>query len=107
MCEKLAFLVGRNYRIDGQETVVISGAVEGRHTVSENGNEIFTDESRQYADECIKKYFPSLSVVGWVRVQPEYGTFMMAKDEIYHKNNFRTGQEVFFVIDPAEMQDCM
>ena len=105
--EKLAFLAGRHYSINGQDTVVISGAVEGRYSAVENGNEAFTKESWVYADECMKKYFPSLSVVGWVRVQPEFGTFMMAKDEKYHKDNFKSKWQVFFVIDPAEMQDSM
>lgn len=105
--EKLAVLAGRYYRVDGQDTVVISGAVEGKYTIKENGNEIFTDETWEYVAEQMKKYFSDLSIIGWVRVQPEYGTFMMAKDEIFHKECFKNNWQVFFVIDPAEMQDAM
>lgn len=104
--EKLAVLAGRYYRIDGQDTVVISGAIQGKYTVKENGNEIFTDETWKYVSEQMEKYFSDLSIVGWVRIQPEYGTFMMAKDEIFHKECFKNKWQVFFVIDPAEMQDC-
>jgi len=103
--EKLAVLVGRFYRVDGQDTVVISGAIEGRYTVKENGNEIFTDETWNFVSEQREKFFSELSVVGWVRVQPEYGTLMMAKDESFHKECFKNKWQVFFVIDPAEMHD--
>jgi len=105
--EKLAVLVGRFYRVDGQDTVVISGAIEGKYSIKENGNEIFTDETWDFVSSQMEKYFPGLSVVGWVRVQPEYGTFMMAKDEAFHKECFKYKWQVFFVIDPSEMQDSI
>ena len=39
--EKLAVLLGRHYSVDGQDTVVVSGAVDAKYTAEENGNEIF------------------------------------------------------------------
>ena len=43
--EKLAALIGRHYVVNGQETVVISGAIQGRGTVQENGMERFSEET--------------------------------------------------------------
>lgn len=105
--EKLSVLLGRHYSVDGQDTVVVSGAVEAKHTAEENGNEIFTEKSREFVRGQMQKYFPDLSVVGWVRIQPEYGTFMMAKDETYHKNHFRNKWNILMVMDPSEMQDAL
>ena len=39
--EKLAALIGRHYIVNGQETVVISGAIQGKDTVQEGGVERF------------------------------------------------------------------
>ena len=87
--EKLAALVGRYYVVNGQETVVISGAIQGRGTVQENGMERFTDETWEYIDGQLQKYFAGMSIVGWVHCQPGFGAFLMAKDEAFHREYFK------------------
>ena len=46
--EKLAALIGRHYVVNGQETVVISGAIQGKGTIQENGMERFSEETWEY-----------------------------------------------------------
>ena len=104
--EKIAVLAGRYYKIDDCDTVVISGAIQGKFSENIDGNEVFTDETWNYVNEEMTKYFPSLSVMGWVRVQPEFGTLALAKDESFHKECFKNKRQVFFVSDPVEEQDC-
>ena len=68
--EKLAALVGRHYVVNGQETVVISGAIQGKGAVQENGAERFTEESWEYIGGQMQKYFKGMTIVGWVHCQP-------------------------------------
>ncbi|MBQ4347204.1 MAG: LysM peptidoglycan-binding domain-containing protein, partial [Firmicutes bacterium] len=47
-----------------------------------------------------------LSVVGWVHTQPGYGAFLMARDEVYHRENFPSEHQVLYVLDPTENMDA-
>ena len=103
--EKLAALVGRHYVVNEQETVVISGAIQGRGTVQENGVERFTDETWEYIDGQMQKYFAGMSIVGWVHCQPGFGAFLMAKDEVFHREYFKEKWQVLYVLDTVDKLD--
>ena len=103
--EKLAALVGRHYVVNGQETVVISGAIQGQETVQENGGERFTDETWEYIGGQMQKYFKGMSIVGWVHCQPGFGAFLMAKDEGFHREYFKEKWQVLYVLDTVDKLD--
>ena len=103
--EKLAVLVGRHYVVNGQETVVISGAIQGQETVQENGVERFTDESWECIGGQMQKYFKGMSIVGWVHCQPGFGAFLMAKDETFHREYFKEKWQVLYVLDTVDKLD--
>ena len=103
--EKLAALVGRHYVVNGQETVVISGAIQGQETVQENGVERFTDESWECIGGQMQKYFKGMSIVGWVHCQPGFGAFLMAKDETFHREYFKEKWQVLYVLDTVDKLD--
>ena len=103
--EKLAALVGRHYVVNGQETVVISGAIQGKGTVQENGVERFTDETWEYIGGQMQKYFAGMSIVGWVHCQPGFGAFLMAKDEGFHREYFKEKWQVLYVLDTVDKLD--
>ena len=103
--EKLAVLIGRHYVVNGQETVVISGAIQGRETVQENGAECFSEGSWEYIGGQIQRYFKGMEIVGWVHCQPGFGAFLMAKDEGYHKEYFREKWKVLFALDTMDKLD--
>lgn len=103
--EKLAALIGRHYIVDGQETVVISGAIQGKETVQENGMERFSEETWEYIGGQMQTYFKGMSIVGWVHCQPGFGAFLMAKDEAFHREYFKEQWQVLFVLDTVDKLD--
>lgn len=103
--DKLAVLVGRHDIVNGQETVVICGAIQGKATVQENGLERFSRESWEYAGHQIQKYFKGMTVVGWVHCQPGFGAFLMTKDEDFHREYFKENWQVLFVLDTTDRLD--
>ena len=103
--EKLAALIGRHYVVNGQETVVISGAIQGKGTVQDNGMERFSEETWEYIGGQMQTYFKGMSIVGWVHCQPGFGAFLMAKDETFHREYFREKWQVLFVLDTVDKLD--
>ena len=103
--EKLAALIGRHYVVNGQETVVISGAVQGKGTIQENGVERFSEETWEYIGGQMQTYFKGMTIVGWVHCQPGFGAFLMAKDETFHREYFREKWQVLFVLDTVDKLD--
>ena len=103
--EKLAALIGRHAVINGQETVVISGAIQGKGTVQENGVERFSEETWEYLGGQMERYFKGMSIVGWVHCQPGFGAFLMAKDENFHREYFKEKWQVLFVLDTVDKLD--
>ena len=104
--EKLMVLAGKHTYINNCDVVIISGVIQAKNTAEENGALTFTDESWIYINEQMRKYFDGLSVLGWCHVQPEFGIFMMARDEVFHKRCFKNKFQVFCTIDPMEKQEC-
>ena len=103
--EKLAVLVGRHFVVNGQETVVISGMIQAKETVQENGAERFTDKTWEHIGEQMQKYFKGMSIVGWVHCQPGFGAFLMAKDEGFHREYFKEKWQVLYVLDTVDKLD--
>ena len=103
--EKLAALIGRHYIVNGQETVVISGAIQGKGTVQENGMERFGEETWEYIGGQMQTYFKGQKIVGWVHCQPGFGAFLMTKDEVFHREYFKEKWQVLFVLDTADKLD--
>ena len=101
-CEKLAFLVGKDMLIDGQRYIFISGAIQGRYSEAEDGNEVFTEKSYAYCAEQLKTYFPGLNLIGWMQSQPGYGVLLNPAYADYHMENFTAPCNVLFVMDPEE-----
>ena len=104
--EKLMVLVGNHTYINDCDVVIVSGAIQGKYSVEENGTQVFTDESWLYINEQMRKYFDGMVIIGWCHVQPEFGIFMMARDEVFHKKCFKNSYQVFCTLDPMERQEC-
>lgn len=104
--EKLAALAGRAMVVDGQEVIVISGAIQAKDTAMYRGVLSFTEKTWDYINSQMEIYFKGLSLVGWVHTQPGFGAFMIAQDETFHKERFPKSHQVLFVIDPVEKADA-
>ena len=103
--EKLAALIGKHYEIEGQDVLVISGAIQGKETVQQNGVECFSEETWEYIGGQMQTYFKGMNIVGWVHCQPSFGSFLMARDEAFHKEYFKEKWQVLFVVDTMDKLD--
>ena len=100
--ERLAFLVGRQMVIDGQQFLFIGGAIYGRFCEKHEGHLRFTEKSAEYAEEMLEEFFPGMEIVGWMQSQPSYGTYLNQYYAAYHLRQFRKAFQVMFVADPLE-----
>lgn len=91
--------------MDGQETLVISGAIQGKGTVQENGMERFSAETWEYIGGQMENYFKGMTILGWVHCQPGFGAFLTAKDEEFHKEYFKEKWQTLFVLDTMDKLD--
>lgn len=103
--EKLAALVGRHYLVDGQDTLIISGAIQGKGASYQNGTLSFSEETWEYIGGQMQNYFKGMSILGWAHCQPSFGTFLMARDESFHQEYFREKWQVLFVVDTLDKMD--
>ncbi|MDR0273139.1 MAG: LysM peptidoglycan-binding domain-containing protein [Clostridiales bacterium] len=100
--ERIAFLVGKQMVIDGQQYLFIGGAIYGRYAEKHDGHLRFTEKSVDYAEEVLDEHFPNMEIVGWMQSQPSYGTYLNQYYGAYHLRQFRKAHQVMFVIDPLE-----
>lgn len=100
--ERIAFLVGKQMVIDGQQFLFIGGAIFGRYAEKVEGHLRFTEKSVDYAEETLEEFFPGMEIVGWMQSQPSYGTYLNQHYGAYHLRQFRRSYQVMFVIDPLE-----
>lgn len=103
--EKVAALVGRQIEIDGEEILMICGAIQGRDATEENGTLTFSAATWEYVGSQMERYFQGMTLVGWVHCQPGFGAFLMSKDEAFHKLYFQEPWQVLFVVDPVDKLD--
>ena len=103
--EKLAALAGKRVVVEGKEVIIISGAIQAKDTKQQRGSESFTEDTWRYINGQMEVYFKGLSLLGWVHTQPGFGTFLMAKDEAFHREHFKEPWQVLFVIDSLDKLD--
>ena len=100
--ERIAFLVGKQMVIDGQQYLFIGGAIYGRYAEKYEGHLRFTEKSVDYAEDMLDEFFPNMEIVGWMQSQPSYGTYLNQYYGAYHLRQFRKTHQVMFVVDPLE-----
>lgn len=103
--EKVAALVGRHVEMDGEDAVIICGAIQGKGTTQKNGVVCFSEETWEYIGSQMQTYFKGMTLVGWVHMQPGFGSFLMSKDESFHQEFFKEKWQLLFVIDILEKMD--
>ena len=103
--EKVAASVGKHIQMNGQEAIIVCGAIQGKHAVLKNGVQCFSDETWEYIGNQMELYFKGMEVVGWVHLQPGFGSFLMTRDETFHREFFKERWQVLFVVDTQDKQD--
>ena len=92
--------------MDGQEVIVISGAIQGKATAQIHGVECFTEETWEYIGGQMQTYFKGMEIVGWAHCQPGFGSFLMSRDEKFHKEYFKETWQVLFIVDSMDKLDA-
>jgi nucleoid-associated protein YgaU len=100
--DRVALLAGKYMVIDSQPILFIGGAIQARHTEVQNGLEVFTEKSMDYAEEMLDKHFPSMKIAGWMLSQPSYGSGVTSGVVEAHLETFKKKYQVLFVMDPIE-----
>lgn len=104
--ERLAVLVGKYAEQDGQQIVLIRGAINGQHTAVRKGSVVFTEKSWETIYEEKEKYFPNEEIIGWMRSQPGFGVFLSGYDQEFHETFFQEDYQLAYVVDPIEKTDA-
>ncbi len=103
--EKVALLVGRKYQLNGQDTLIISGAIEGKYSKHIDGIEVFTEQTWEYVGAELEKYFKSAVPLGWVHIVSGGGSLLNEQHIDFHKEHFKNVWQQAFLIDPIEKSD--
>lgn len=100
--EKTGILVGRYCQIDGQETIFVSGIIQGRYTTRHNGMTCMTERSWQYTAKQMERYFNDCEIVGWLYVQPGFEDYINENLCSFQKENADRGLRLLYLTDPQE-----
>jgi nucleoid-associated protein YgaU len=68
--------------------------------------ECFTEDTWEYIGGQMQTYFQGMEIVGWVHCQPGFGSFLMSRDETFHKEYFKEKWQVLFVLDSIDRLDA-
>ncbi|NMA82485.1 MAG: LysM peptidoglycan-binding domain-containing protein [Epulopiscium sp.] len=98
--ERLAILTGRYERKEGEEILLISGAIQVKHTVIEKGQPYFTGEAWDDVVKKQKQFFPGDQILGWVHTQPGYGLMLTSFHQEQHEIWFGKPYQIIYIIDP-------
>ncbi|NLK97324.1 MAG: LysM peptidoglycan-binding domain-containing protein [Epulopiscium sp.] len=99
--EKGAALVGYYTEEFGEKMAIISGAIQFKHSLSED-RVLLTDEVMNEVRAKLNKYFPDCELMGWMHTQPGYGIFLTTQDIRLQKQFFGKPYQTLMIIDPIE-----
>lgn len=102
--EKVAVLIGKKLNINNETVLIVSGAIQGKNEISQNGVVQLSMESWEYIKDKKNIYFKDLSIVGWVHCRSGFGTNLIGQDEDYHKEHFKENHHILMVMDSDEKQ---
>jgi LysM repeat protein len=105
--EQIAFLVGERKICEGEEVLLIIGAIAIKDTIIVNGNVEITEEIWAYVNKKLNRYFEGYKICGWMYTQPGYGVLLTSFLINQHIANFNTENSVLFIIDAIENEETI
>lgn len=95
--ERSAALIGEIY--NESKEVVIKGAIPiNPQKLTHSSRWINLEAMEEVEDKC-KKYFDGQQIIGWMHLQPGYGTLLTANEQNEHFNVFDAEQTVCILLD--------
>ena len=99
-------LLGENQTDGDEKCVFIKGIIKAKLGTEVEEKGVYFNESVWngiYSD--VEKYFPDLSVVGWLAAIPEVTPERMMKLKKIHLDNFAGTMKTFYLIDTVEKEE--
>lgn len=95
--ENAAILIGEVY-LDSKEAM-ITGMIPVDASKLTDGSEWINLEVVNEIEEKRKQYFPDQDIIGWLHMQPGYGTMLTMKELREHRSVFEGAGSVFMLVD--------
>lgn len=95
--ENAAILIGEVY-LDSKEAM-ITGMIPVDASKLTDGSEWINLEVVNEIEEIRKQYFPDQDIIGWLHMQPGYGTMLTMKELREHRSVFEGAGSVFMLVD--------
>lgn len=97
-CEHSAVVVGEYYP-ETKEAIICGIMPIPKHKLNSEG-EWINQEAVESLYEEKEKYFPGASLLGWLHMQPGYGTMLTMKEVKIHRELFNREGSLFVLVDP-------
>lgn len=96
--EQSALLVGKI----SEETkeALIWGVIPVGEELLESGDEWISKEAIKYAEKESNEYFEGGTIIGWMHMQPGYGTMVTVKELKAHRQYFGQQMGIILLLDP-------
>lgn len=95
--ESAAILIGEVY-LDSKEAM-ITGMIPVDASKITDGSEWINLDVVNEIEEKRKQYFPDQDIIGWLHMQPGYGTMLTMKELREHRSVFEGRGSVFMLVD--------
>ena len=95
--ENAAILIGEVY-LDSKEAM-ITGMIPVDAAKLTDGSEWINLDVVNEIEEIRKQYFPDQDIIGWLHMQPGYGTMLTMKELREHRSVFEGAGSVFMLVD--------
>ncbi|OON99299.1 MAG: hypothetical protein ATN35_13360 [Epulopiscium sp. Nele67-Bin004] len=96
--EQAALIVGQYYE-ESKEAIITGIIPVDASTLKPNENWI-GDESVNNLLDKKEQYFPGESILGWLHMQPGYGTMVSSKEVKVHRHFFPEEYSILLLVDP-------
>ncbi|MGL5676388.1 MAG: LysM peptidoglycan-binding domain-containing protein [Cellulosilyticaceae bacterium] len=97
-CEHSAAIVGEYY--PETKEVIICGVLPIQKRYLSHAEEWVNEEALQGLYDEKEKYFPGASILGWLHMQPGYGTMLTMKEVKVHRDLFTREGSLLLLVDP-------
>lgn len=97
-CEHSAVIVGEYY--PESKEMIICGIMPVSKDLLSSDEEWVNEEAILSLQQEKEKYFPGASLLGWLHMQPGYGTMLTMKEVKVHRELFEKEGTVLLLVDP-------
>ena len=98
-CEHSAAIIGECYPENSE--IIICGIIPIRKDKLATSEEWINEDALEALQEEKEQYFPGTVVLGWLHMQPGYGTMLTMKEVKVHRDLFNREGSLLLLVDPV------